>query len=154
MKRQMTSDEVINEIAEVLRQGDGEFIAGIANQVLVPEVTYLEDSIFEHTVEELEDTARIFDPVDDDKFQCEICKQIRDIDDSMKPLGKKGGMICVSCSNAKEIKELKEEVAHLESLLPHITDRNELSGTHEVLGRLEEKIKALEGENNFIESTR
>lgn len=47
MKRTLTSDEVINEIAEVLRQGDGEFIEGIANQVLTPEVTYVEDSLFE-----------------------------------------------------------------------------------------------------------
>ena len=48
MKRTLTSDEVINEIAEVLREGDGEFIEKIANQVLIPEVTYLGDSLFEH----------------------------------------------------------------------------------------------------------
>ena len=40
MKRVLTSDEIIREISEVLAQGDGEFIADIANQVLVPEVTY------------------------------------------------------------------------------------------------------------------
>ena len=47
MKRTLTADEIISEISEELRQGDGEFIANIANQVLVSEVTYLEDSIFE-----------------------------------------------------------------------------------------------------------
>lgn len=52
MKRILTADEVINEIAEVLSQGDGEFIAKIANQVLVPEVTYVEDSLFEQEVKE------------------------------------------------------------------------------------------------------
>jgi hypothetical protein len=50
-KTTKTSDEIINEIAEVLRQGDGEFIERIANQVLVPNVTYLEDSLFEHEVD-------------------------------------------------------------------------------------------------------
>lgn len=50
-KRQLTSDEVINEIAEVLREGDGQFIAFIATQVLVPDVTYLEDSLFEQDIE-------------------------------------------------------------------------------------------------------
>ncbi len=44
--RTLTSDEVIDEIAETLRQGDGEFIETIANQVLVPEVIYAGDSIF------------------------------------------------------------------------------------------------------------
>jgi len=44
--RILTSDELINEISEVLREGDGEFIESIANQVLVGEVTYQEDSIF------------------------------------------------------------------------------------------------------------
>ena len=52
MERTLTSDEIINEIAEVLRQGDGEFIANIANQVLVPEVTYNEDSIFTQIIDE------------------------------------------------------------------------------------------------------
>jgi len=42
-----SSDEIIKEIAEVLAHGDGEFIESIANQVLVSNVTYLEDSMFE-----------------------------------------------------------------------------------------------------------
>jgi len=46
MKRVLTSDEIIQEISEVLSQGDGEFIANIANQVLVPKVTYNGDSMF------------------------------------------------------------------------------------------------------------
>jgi hypothetical protein len=52
MNRTLTSDEVINEIAEVLRQGDGEFIAGIANRVLVPTITYDGDSMFTQKVED------------------------------------------------------------------------------------------------------
>lgn len=48
----MTSDEVIDEIAEVLRQGDGEFIEEIANKVLVPKITYIEDSMFTQEIEE------------------------------------------------------------------------------------------------------
>jgi len=49
--RKLSSDEVINQIAEVLREGDGEFIEDIANRVLVPEVTYKGDSIFEQEIE-------------------------------------------------------------------------------------------------------
>ena len=52
MERTLTSDEIIQEIGEVLSQGDGEFIERIANQVLVPEVTYVGDSMFKHTVED------------------------------------------------------------------------------------------------------
>ncbi|MHA2403851.1 MAG: hypothetical protein ACXADH_12725 [Candidatus Kariarchaeaceae archaeon] len=52
MPRTMTADEVVNEIAEVLREGDGEFIEQIANQVLVPNVIYLEDSLFKQEVDE------------------------------------------------------------------------------------------------------
>jgi len=51
MKRTLTADELINEIAETLREGDGEFLADIANRVLVPEITYLEDSLFEQNVD-------------------------------------------------------------------------------------------------------
>ena len=51
MVRRMDSDEVINEIAEVLREGDGDFIEKIANMVLVPEVTYVGDSMFEQETE-------------------------------------------------------------------------------------------------------
>lgn len=46
-KRTLTSDELINEIAETLREGDGDFIEDIANRVLVPNITYIEDSMFE-----------------------------------------------------------------------------------------------------------
>ena len=80
MKRQLTSDEVINEIAEVLREGDGEFIAKIANMVLVPEVTYLEDSMFEQEIDngeyiDIEDCIKQgthLSDVDDDGF-CNFC---------------------------------------------------------------------------------
>ena len=51
MKRTLSADDVVNEIAEVLREGDGDFIQEIANKVLVPEVTYVGDSIFEQEVE-------------------------------------------------------------------------------------------------------
>jgi len=52
MKRVLTSDELINEISEVLREGDGEFIQNIASQVLVGEITYQGDSLFEIDVED------------------------------------------------------------------------------------------------------
>ena len=52
MKRILTSDEIIDEIADVLRQGDGEFIEDIANRVLVPKVTYTEDSLFEQDTDD------------------------------------------------------------------------------------------------------
>ena len=145
MKRTLTSDEVINEIAEILRQGDGEFITEIANRVLVPEVSYLGDSMFE---QETIGEARILDP-NNDEFQCAICKEIYDVEDSIKSDGKKGDMICVGCSNTKEIEKLKEEIDHLESVLPHITDRNELSGTHEIIYRLEARIKDLENNDEL-----
>lgn len=51
-KETMTSEEIINEIAEVLRNGDGEFIASIANQVLVPTITYDGDSLFTQEIED------------------------------------------------------------------------------------------------------
>ena len=47
-----TADEVINEIAETMRQWDGEFIERIANQVLTRQVEYVGDSIFEQAEEE------------------------------------------------------------------------------------------------------
>jgi len=50
MKRTLDSDELINEISEVLREGDGEFIEKIANMVLVPKITYIGDSIFEQEI--------------------------------------------------------------------------------------------------------
>ena len=47
-----TADEVINEIAETMRQWDGEFIERIANQVLTRQVEYLGDSVFEQAGDE------------------------------------------------------------------------------------------------------
>lgn len=41
-----TADEVIDLIAETLRQADGKFIERIANQVLTNEVEYVGDSYF------------------------------------------------------------------------------------------------------------
>ena len=40
--------------------------------------------------------------------------------------------------------EIVEQIAHLKSLLPGITDRHEFSGTEEVIGRLEGKLEAIE----------
>ena len=51
-ERTLTSDELINEITEVLRQGSGSFIEDIANRVLVPNVEYMGDSMFEQEIEE------------------------------------------------------------------------------------------------------
>ncbi len=47
-----TADEVINDIAEVLRQADGKFIEEIANKVLTNKVKYLTDSVFEEKPEQ------------------------------------------------------------------------------------------------------
>jgi hypothetical protein len=42
----LTADEVINEIADVLRESDGEFITEIANRVLSHKIVYKDDSLF------------------------------------------------------------------------------------------------------------
>lgn len=42
-----TADEVINEIAEVLREWEGKDIERIANQILSQPVKYIGDSTFE-----------------------------------------------------------------------------------------------------------
>ena len=52
MQRSLDMAELIEEIAEVLRQGDGEFVEYIANSVLVPKVTYKGDGFFTQEVEE------------------------------------------------------------------------------------------------------
>ena len=54
MKRSLDMAELIEEIAEVLRQGDGEFVEALANQVLVPNVTYKQDGFFTQEIEESE----------------------------------------------------------------------------------------------------
>ena len=50
--RTLDADQVIAEICEVLRMGDGEFIQDIANQVLVPELKYDGDSLFIQRIQE------------------------------------------------------------------------------------------------------
>ena len=47
MKVEKWADDLIQEIAEVLSEYDGETIAEIANLVITGKVTYLEDSMFE-----------------------------------------------------------------------------------------------------------
>lgn len=47
MKIEKWADDIIQNIADALAGCDGEYIANIANQVLVGKVTYLEDSMFE-----------------------------------------------------------------------------------------------------------
>jgi hypothetical protein len=49
------SEEIINEISEILTGADGEFIEEIANQVLAKNVTYIGDSLFEEDEDEDED---------------------------------------------------------------------------------------------------
>lgn len=44
-----STSEIIAEIAEVLAEADGNFIADIANQVLTNKVEYVGDSLFEET---------------------------------------------------------------------------------------------------------
>ena len=48
----LDADDVIQQIAEVLPENDGEFIEHIANQILGREVRYLEDSTFEFVDED------------------------------------------------------------------------------------------------------
>jgi len=37
--------------------------------------------------------------IDDDMFECDECHRVLDIDDSVKPAGKKGPMLCGACSS-------------------------------------------------------
>ena len=46
-KQLLSADEVINEIADILKEADGDFIEHVANQVLGRKVKYVEDSLFE-----------------------------------------------------------------------------------------------------------
>jgi hypothetical protein len=46
-----SADEIIQEIAEVLAQADGDSIEMIANHVLTNKVTYIGDSMFEQEEE-------------------------------------------------------------------------------------------------------
>lgn len=51
-RRILTGNEVVNEIAEVLREGDEEFIVSIANKVLVPTISFDEaEQVFVQEVE-------------------------------------------------------------------------------------------------------
>lgn len=47
-KETLSADEVIQQIAEILPENDGDFIEHIANQVLGRKVRYIEDSLFEY----------------------------------------------------------------------------------------------------------
>lgn len=47
----MTTDDIINQISEILAEADGEFVEKIANQVLSHRVRYLGDSMFEECPE-------------------------------------------------------------------------------------------------------
>jgi len=47
-KEILSADEVIQQIAEILPEADGDFIEHIANQVLGRKVKYIEDSVFEY----------------------------------------------------------------------------------------------------------
>ena len=55
MIRKLSSEELIDELAEALRDSDGELLAQVANQVLVPQVTYIGDSLFMQEVSEDEE---------------------------------------------------------------------------------------------------
>ena len=48
MAKKLTADEVIQQIAEVLPENDGDFIEDIANRVLGRKVKYIGDSLFEY----------------------------------------------------------------------------------------------------------
>jgi hypothetical protein len=40
--------------------------------------------------------------VPDDSFMCECCAGVFDIEESVKPYGKKGPMMCEACAEADE----------------------------------------------------
>jgi hypothetical protein len=46
--KKLTADEVIQQIAEILPENDGEFIEDIANRVLGRKVKYIGDSLFKY----------------------------------------------------------------------------------------------------------
>ena len=50
-KDKLSTDEVIQQISEILPQADGDFIEHIANLVLGRKVKYLEDDLFEYVTE-------------------------------------------------------------------------------------------------------
>lgn len=52
--RKLNTGALIGEIAEVLQQGDCEFIEKIANMVLVPKVTYIGNDTYTQDVEDSE----------------------------------------------------------------------------------------------------
>jgi hypothetical protein len=168
MKRTLTSDEIINEIAETLREGDGEFIESIANQVLVPTVTYAGDSMFEQDTDGeiqnmktiiLEVTTQFTMNIDEDINVSDVMPDLNyswdssNMDDGYDVIKTREvdykiiNSIDNKVKTADELRadELRSEIAHLESILPEITDRHEYSGTVEVIGRLESKLEALEG---------
>ena len=47
-KKTLSADEVIAEVADILKEADGDFIEHIANEVLGRKVVYVEDSMFEY----------------------------------------------------------------------------------------------------------
>lgn len=47
MKESKTVNQVIEMISEILMQSDGEYIQEIANQILIENVEYIGDSMFE-----------------------------------------------------------------------------------------------------------
>jgi hypothetical protein len=50
--RTLTHDEAIQEMVDILAQGDGKFVEGILNQVFSVPVKYVGDSLFEQKVDE------------------------------------------------------------------------------------------------------
>ena len=52
MKQTLTGDELIAEIAEVLAQGDEDFIAQIASKVLIGEIIHNGNGVFTREIEE------------------------------------------------------------------------------------------------------
>jgi hypothetical protein len=95
--RIISADEVINAIAEVLREADGTFIEEIANKILTDKVAYSEDSLFVQTIEEekLQDDNDISNA---DEFECNKCHKHFDIDDSIRLGGRHGNLVCPECS--------------------------------------------------------
>lgn len=96
--RTLTTDEVISEIAEILKQADGEFIAEIANKVFTDPVSYQEDSTF---AQEIENDDGGDGELGDDEFECMKCHKVFDIEDSIRIGGKHGSLYCTDCAIGK-----------------------------------------------------
>lgn len=58
----------------------------------------------ERRVYSIKGVDALYEELMKDSFICESCGYLFDVDDSIKPQGKKGPMICVTCADKEESK--------------------------------------------------